>query len=129
MIAVSAIAQRVDFRQETTKQAEQAVRAIESYYTREGRYPETLSQLSPWYAISLPKPMIIYGQDWCYESGNVYYRLGYVDREHWSDPRLIGRIYKSVGEIPDSQPMCMDEVKAMQSRFPGYQYSYWKESE
>jgi hypothetical protein len=129
MIAVSAIAQRVDFRQETAKRAERTVRAIESYYVREGSYPETLSQLSPWYALSLPKPVIIYGQDWCYESSDDYYSLGYVDREHWSDPRLIGRIYKSVGELPDSQPMCRDEVEAIQSRFPDYQYSYWKESE
>lgn len=129
LIAVSTLAQRVDFRRETMKQAERAVRAIESYYARNGSYPETLSQLGPWYALSRPRPMIIYGQDWCYESGDGYYRLGYIDREHWSDPRLIGRVHKSVGETFGHQPMCMQEFSAIQSRSPDYPYTYWKESE
>lgn len=129
LIAVSASAQRVDFRQETAGRAERTVHAIESYYARRGSYPETLSQLTPWYILSLPKPMVIYGQDWCYESGGDFYRLGYLDREHWSDPRLIGRIYKTVGEADVSQPICMDEFTAIQSRHPDYPFSYWKESE
>ena len=123
LVAVSALAQSVDFRQETTKRAEQVAQAVDSYYAREGMYPETLSQLTPWYGVPLPKPIIIYGQDWCYESGADYYRLGYIDREHWSDPRMIGHIYKSVGEVPDTQPMCMAEFNALQD----HQYSYWKE--
>ena len=125
LIAVSALAQSVDFHKETTKRAERVVQAVDSYYAREGIYPETLSQLTPWYSIPLPKPIIMYGQDWCYESGADYYRLGYIDREHWSDPHMIGQIYKSVGEVPDTQPMCMAEFNAMQD----HQYSYWKESE
>jgi hypothetical protein len=72
-----------------------------------------LSQLTPWYVVSLPKPMTIYGQDWCYESGGGYYRLGYLDREHWSDPRLIGRVYRSVAETADAQPICTDEFTAI----------------
>lgn len=129
LIAVSTLAQRVDFRRETMKQAERAVRAIESYYARNGSYPKTLSQLGPWYSLSHPRPMIIYGQDWCYESGDGSYRLGYIDREHWSDPRLIGRVHKTVGETFDHQPMCMQEFSAIQSRSPDYPYTYWKESE
>lgn len=129
LIAVSASAQREDFRQETAGRAERTVRAIESYYARRASYPETLSQLTPWYILSLPKPMVIYGQDWCYESGDDYYRLGYLDREHWSDPRLIGRVYKTVGEAEVSQLICMDEFNAIQTRHSGYPYTYWKESE
>ncbi|HKI54997.1 MAG TPA: hypothetical protein VJ987_12795 [Anaerolineales bacterium] len=123
LISISALAQHVDFHQETERRAERIVQAIESYEAREGDYPESLSQLTPWYILSLPKPMIIYGQDWCYQSGENYYRLGYIDREHWSDPRMIGHIYKSVGEVPDTQPMCMAEFNALQD----HQYSYWKE--
>ena len=123
LAAVSTLAQSVDFHQETAKRAERVAQAVESYYAREGTYPETLSQLMPWYGAPLPKPMIIYGQDWCYESGADYYRLGYIDREHWSDPRMIGHIYRSVGEVPDIQPMCMAEFNAMHD----HQYSYWKE--
>jgi hypothetical protein len=129
MIQVSTLAQRVDFRRITTQRAERVAEAIESFYARQGHYPESLSELTPQYILALPEPMIIYGQDWCYESGDDYYRLGYVDREHWSDPRLIGRIYKAKGEVPDLRRMCEDEVTAMQEQDPDYPYTYWKESE
>jgi hypothetical protein len=129
LIAVSASAQRVDFRQETADRAERTVQAIESYYARRESYPETLSQLTPWHILPLPKPMIIYGQDWCYESGDGYYRLGFLDREHWSDPRLIGRVYKPAGKTIDAPPICMDEFTAVQTSHPDYPYSYWVEGE
>ena len=73
--------------------------------------------------------MIIYGQDWCYQGGSNYYRIGYIDREHWSNPNLIGRVYKSVGEVPASQPMCLDEFTAIQISHPDYPYTYWMESQ
>jgi hypothetical protein len=110
MIAVSARAQGVDFRQLTEERAERVTQAIESYYAREGCYPQDLRQLTPRHALSLPGPVIIYGQDWCYDGGDDYYRLGYVDREHWSDPRLIGRIYRTKGDVPDLHGMCEEEV-------------------
>jgi hypothetical protein len=129
MIAVSAGAQRVDFRQLTEERAERVTQAIETYYAREGRYPQDLRQLTPWYILSLPGPVIIYGQDWCYDGGDDYYRLGYVYREHWSDPRLTGRIYKTKGEAPDLHGMCEEEVVALQKRYPDYPYEYWMNGE
>ena len=124
LIAVSASAQRVDFRQETAQRAERTVRALESYYARRGSYPESLSQLMPWYSLPLPKPLVIYGQDWCYEGGTDHYRLGYLDREHWSDPRWIGRVYKSVGETTDASALCMEEFTVVQARNADYPYSF-----
>lgn len=129
LVAVSSQAQRVDFRHETAQRAERVVEAIEAFYTREGHYPESLSEISPSYILALPEPVVIYGQDWCYESGDGYYRLGYVDREHWSDPRLIGRIFKTKGEVPDLHRMCEAEITAMQAHDPDYSYTYWRESE
>ena len=82
MIAVSARAQSVDFRQLTEERAERASQAIETYCAREGRYPQDLRQLTPGYVLSLPGPVTIYGQDWCFDGGDDYYRLGYVYREH-----------------------------------------------
>lgn len=125
MIAVSARAQRVDFRQLTEARAERVRQVIETYYAREGRYPRELRQLTPWYVPALPGPVIIYGQDWCYEGGDDYYRLGYVYREHWSDPRLSGRIYRRKGEVPDLGGLCEEEVIAIQERYPNYPYEYW----
>ena len=124
LIAASAFAQNVDFRQETAKRAERTVSTIESYYAREGGYPESLSQLSPRYILSIPKPMIIYGQDWCYEGGDDYYRLGYIDRKHWSDPNLIARVYKSVGESADTQSLCMEEFNSIRKQIPDFPYTY-----
>ena len=129
MIAVSARAQRVDFRLLTEERAGQVSRAIERYHDREGRYPQELQPLIPWHALSLPGPVIIYGQEWCYDGGDDYYRLGYVYREHWSDPRLSGRIYKTAGDTPDLQPMCEEEVAAIQNRYPDYPYEHWVDGE
>jgi hypothetical protein len=128
LVAVSDLAQRVDFHQETEKRAERTARAIESFYAREGRYPDTLSELTPRYILSVPEPMIIYGQDWCYESGEDYYRLGYIDREHWSDPRLIGRLYSGAGEAPGSRQICLEQFATIKSKNPDFPYSYREES-
>lgn len=128
MIWVSTLAQRVDFRVLTSQRADRVVQAIESFYAREGRYPESLSDLTPRFILALPEPVIIYGQTWCYESGDGYYRLGYVDREHWSDPRLIGRIHKEEGQPPGQSLMCAAEAAAIQQSTPDYPYTYWKES-
>ena len=127
MISVSTLAQRVDFRVLTSQNAERVVQAIESFYAREGRYPESLSELTPRSILSLPEPLIIYGQAWCYESGDGYYRLGYVDREHWSDPRMIGRIYKAEGQPAQQSLMCEAEIAALQQADPFI--SYWMESQ
>jgi len=129
MIAVSARAQSVDFRQLTEERAGRTSQAIETYYARKGSYPQNLRQLTPGYVLSLPGPVIIYGQDWCYNGGDDYYRLGYVYREHWSDPRLNGRIYRTKGEVPDLPRMCEEEVVALQKRYPDYPYEYWMEGE
>jgi hypothetical protein len=129
MITVSARAQGVDFRQLTEARAERVTQAIESYYAREDRYPQDLRQLTPWYALSLPEPVIIYGQDWCYDGGDDYYRLGYVHRGHWSDPRLAGRIHTTKGEAPGLRGLCEEEVAAMKKRYPDYPYEYWADGQ
>ena len=118
MIAVSARAQRVDFRQLTEERAERVSQAIETTYTRKGSYPQDLQHLIPWYVLSLPGPVTIYGQDWCYDGGEDYYRLGYVYREHWSDPDLHGRIYRAKGKVPDLPGICAEEIAALEKRYP-----------
>lgn len=124
LFTVSASAQRVDFRHLTEQRAEQANQAIETYYTRTGRYPQDLQMVSPWYKISLPGPVIIYGQDWCYDGGDDYYRLGYVYREHWSDPRLTGQIFRLEGEVPDLPYMCEQEIAALIDHYPDSMYEF-----
>lgn len=126
-IGVYALARQVDYRRLTVARAETVSKALADYQDRYGRYPESLRQIRSWGALSLPRPVIIYGQDWCYDGDADYYRLGYVNRLHWSDPRLIGQIHSTAGNLPDLPPICETEVIALQERYVGDFYSYWME--
>jgi hypothetical protein len=127
MVAVSTAAQRVDYRRLTEARAERISQALADYFSRERRFPEHLSQLIPQDALYLPGPVIIYGQDWCYESSGVSYRLGYITREHWSDPRLIARTYSEIGAAFDELQVCSEEVAEIIERYPEFPFGYWKE--
>jgi hypothetical protein len=70
------LAIRVDYHRLTEARAGWVSQAIERYYVREGHYPAKLTQLVPVARLLLPEPVIIPGQDWCYQSGEGYYRLG-----------------------------------------------------
>ena len=129
MIVISTRIQRMDFRQLTKERAERVNQAIENYYIQEGRYPNNLQDLTLWFIPIIPGPVIIYGQEWCYDGGDHYYRLGYIDREHWSAPHFIGRIYRANGDIPDLPGICEQEAAALQQRHPDFPYEYWVEGE
>lgn len=130
LIVVAIFAQRVDFRQLTEVRAARVSQAVEAYYNRNGHYPKNLGQLTPWYSLTLPGPVTLYyGQDWCYNGGADYYRLGYVTREHWSDPRLIGKTYQASGTMPELGGMCEAEIAAFIARYPDSMYQYWAQGE
>ena len=121
LILISWRAQQVDFRQLTETRARRVSQAIEEYYAQESHYPEDLRQLTPGHLLSLSEPVIIFGQDWCYDGGENDYHFGYVYREHWSDPRLVGHIYSARDEdAPDLPPLCEEEIAALQARDPQY---------
>ena len=120
MIAVSARAQRVDFRQLTEERAERITQGIEKYFVREGHYPQTLQQLTPWYILSLREPVIMYGQNWCYQGGGDYYRLGYLDREHWSSPILFGHVYSAQGRSGLKEDICQQAIDAFRTQNPDW---------
>ncbi len=127
LFAVSAAARQVDYRALTAQRADQVVDALGKYHVWNGHYPQDLGELSPRYIIAIPRPFIIYGQDWCYESDEVTYRLSYVDRDHWSDPRLFGRVHTAAmppaDEITLSRP-CAAEIAAIQTKYPTYPYTH-----
>ena len=120
LIGVYVLAQRVDTRELTEQRAARVAQAITAYHAREGRYPPTLRQLTPWPALFLPGPVIIHGQDWCYQAGDNYYQLGYVYRAHWSDPRLVGLLVSAQGAGPARAELCAAEIALIQQRYPGY---------
>jgi len=129
LVAASANAQQVDIRQLTLQRAERVSQTLENFYAQEGHYPQNLRQLVPRYALNLSGPVTIFAQAWCYDGGDDYFRLGYLDRLHWSDPRLIGRIYKIAGNPPNLGPACEEEANALIGRDPRSPYEYWMEGE
>jgi hypothetical protein len=120
LIGVSSRAQSVDFRALTEDRAARIVAAIEAYRAQAGTYPASLDELTPRYAFTLPGPMILYGQGWCYNSGEGYYRLGYVNREHWSAPRLSGRLAGAGGDAGEPSALCATEIAALKARYPDW---------
>ncbi len=129
LFAVFTLAQRVDFRQLTEARAGQVSQAIESYHAREGRYPQDLRQLVPWTALSIPGPVIIYGQEWCYQGGADYYRLGAITRDAWFSPILTGRIYAAKGQAPDVSHLCDGEMADLRQSYLDYPWEYSMNSE
>lgn len=120
---VFALSQRVDFRHLTAARAERVAGALDRYYERHGEYPGRLQQLTPWTTLSVTEPVIVYGESWCYEGGDDYYRLGYIDRAHWSNPNFVGRIVYMAGDAPNSFSLCAGEAAALLDRYGDY-YSY-----
>lgn len=120
LILVSTIAQQVDFRQLTQQRAERLVLALESYYQHNARYPERLQELTPRYVLTLGEPVVIYGQEWCYHSGDNFYQLGYVSKEHWSSPILEVVVYKSQGNPVEEFSLCADQIANLKRSKPNF---------
>jgi hypothetical protein len=110
MFFVSNLARQVDHNLLTETRAGRVSRAIEAFHEREGRYPQKLDQLLPRYLLSLSEPVIIYGQGWCYDGGDDYYRLGYIFRKNWMDWNITGRVAAEKGQAPDLPPICTQEI-------------------
>lgn len=90
----------------TERRAALIEQAIQRYHQDRGNYPQALSELTPSYLIYLPTPFIIPGQNWCYQGGKDYYRLGYINRELFSTPTSV-EVYSIAGQPPDSNWNCV----------------------
>jgi hypothetical protein len=71
MLAVFHSAKQVDYRALTGARAGRIGQALEEYRARRGSYPDRLDQLAPGTMLTLPGPVILYGQDWCYQGGRT----------------------------------------------------------
>jgi hypothetical protein len=123
LLLTARLTENVDFRQLTERRAERVSQALQAYYDREGHYPDDLSQLTPRYLLSVSEPMIIFDQEWCYEGGGQQYEFGYVTREHWSNPNLIGLVYQgttSPDEGPGTPSFCQAQITTLKMRDPSY---------
>jgi hypothetical protein len=93
----------------TEHRADNIDKAIQRYYDRNGEYPQTLSDLRPWYLLYIPNPYIIPGLDWCYEGAVDRYRFGYVYRQSFSSPASV-KIRSSAGEPSNTNWGCQDDA-------------------
>jgi hypothetical protein len=92
----------------TQARAASLQKAIEEFKNTGRSYPGSLGELVPGKLLRIPRPMIVRGEEWCYQGDRDYYRLGAIYREHWSSPHLSVRVYASGGNVPD-QPWSCDE--------------------
>jgi hypothetical protein len=102
----------------TERRAERVAQAIQGYYADHGSYPQSLNDLFPRNMIYIPKPVMIPGLTWCYESGQDFYRFGYVYRQYFSTPASVV-IHAASGTPPDPYWPCDDEA-AKYPPPPGY---------
>jgi hypothetical protein len=94
----------------TEQRAEQVNQAILRYRAQEGKYPNTLIELSPWYLWHIPEPIMLRSNNaWCYEGDKDYYRLGYLFHEGFGAPASV-RIKASVGIPPTPDWQCDRDV-------------------
>jgi len=96
-------------RARTARRAEVINHAILRYYEDQGQYPQALADVTPGYLLYLPTPFIIPHQDWCYQGGSDYYRLGYVYRDYFSTPASV-KVFAAAGQPPDSSWTCDAEA-------------------
>jgi hypothetical protein len=93
----------------TARRAERINQAVLRYYEEQGQYPQALTDLTPGYLLYLPTPFLIPHQDWCYQGGAEYYRLGYVYREYFSTPASV-KVFAAAGQPPDPSWTCDAEA-------------------
>jgi hypothetical protein len=104
----------------TAARAEEISQAIQRYNQQAGEYPPKLEVLAPGYLPILLGPLTGRGQVWCYQSGEDYYRLGYViferyhqyadDTPFW-EPYYEIKVPSSAGQPPGTAWMCDEELE------------------
>jgi hypothetical protein len=101
--------------------------ALDSYHARNGSYPQELARLVPFYLLRLPEPVMDRGEDWCYQSGQGFYRLGYVWKPGYGpQPEMLKvRIAASAGQPPEASWKCDEDL----ARLKQYWTDYWKNVE
>ncbi len=100
----------------TQARATQIQKAIEKYHARTSWYPFRLSDLVPGELWRIPLPMIMPDEEWCYQGGSNFYRLGVVYRDHWSSPYLSVKIYATAGNVPEGNWACDEKLAILLSR-------------
>ena len=100
----------------TENRANRIEKALDRFHAREGYYPDTLWSLVPRDILFIQGPIIIRGENWCYEGARDYYRLAAIYREYWSLPISL-RIYASAGTLPEGTWPCEERLAKLKPRY------------
>lgn len=118
-VSISAIftaVTRLDPQQVVVERAENINQAIQTYYQANGQYPADLNALIPRYLLYIPNPMLFRDQDWCYEGGDDFYRLGYIYRRYFGMPPERIEVKGSAGTPPAGDWVCDTQFAAFKNR-------------
>jgi hypothetical protein len=107
---------RVSYHEITEDRAERIAAALDQYRAREGRYPASLSDLTPRDLRYIQQPIILRAETWCYEAGDDHYRLAAFYREFFSSPVSL-RLYAAAGEPPDGPWTCQEREAEVAARY------------
>jgi len=105
----------------TEQRAARIEAALERFHARHGRYPVELKELAPRELLWIPSQVILQDEDWCYQGGQDFYRLGAFWREYFSTPLEL-KIYASAGAPPETGWVCQDRLAEQKQKYdpPGY---------
>ena len=106
----------VSYHDITEKRAERISQALETFRVREGQYPDALKALTPRDLLYIQQPMILAGEEWCYQGGEDAFQLAAFYREYFSSPVSL-KLYKSAGEPPPGPLPCEERLAAMKERY------------
>ena len=102
----------------TSKRGEQINQAVLAYYEDKTVFPDNLSDLSPDYLPFILGPLTGRGQVWCYQTGEGFYKLGYVIFQRYYGPTFPEPYYEIkivdfIGQTPEEPWMCDEELELM----------------
>jgi hypothetical protein len=101
---------------QTEKRAATIQRAVEQFNARHGNYPTALEELVPRDLVWVPPQLILRGENWCYQGGQDYYRLGVFWRLSFSSMLMIEE-YARAGSPPDAGWICLENLERMKWKY------------
>jgi hypothetical protein len=90
--------------------------AIQKYYEQNGAYPSTLSELVPSQLLWVPRQVVLRSEEWCYQGGQDYYRLGVFWRDRFSS-LIEAKTYASQGNPPTAGWACQENLVKMKFKY------------
>ena len=107
---------RVSYHEITERRAARIAESLAQFYARKSHYPETLQELTPRDLLFIQQPVILAGEEWCYQGGGDYYRLAAFFREFFGSPVSL-REYEAAGEPPAGSWGCEERLAGMKDRY------------